>query len=113
MVYEVVVRCGGPPGYHRGDTPGGESVASAPTPRGLGPGRRMTEVAAARLPRETPGRRRRGVGGGRDTQTPTRGRPMTTYQAAHTAITAPPKSIGTAYILGAFLRSEERRVGRV
>src|SRR5690606_19331429 len=57
MVYEVVVRCGGPPGYHRGDTPGGESVASAPTPRGLGPGRRMTEVAAARLPRETPGRR--------------------------------------------------------
>ena len=28
---------------------------------------------------------------------------MTTYQAAHTAITAPPKSIGTAYILWAFL----------
>src|SRR5690554_4289649 len=38
MVYEVVVRCGGPPGYHRGDTPGGESVASAPDPPGPRPG---------------------------------------------------------------------------
>src|SRR5690606_475751 len=57
MVYEVVVRCCGPPGYHRGDTRDrlGPAPVAGPGPRG--PGRCCGHRVAAGSHERAPGRR--------------------------------------------------------